>query len=232
MSLEDERIQYAIAHTEVLRGPRQTLTTFGTTNIYYYLVTEPAYKELVGGEEETVVREGRVLSERPRVVTPYYLSNVEGFSEQARRYLGMLMGEHGPHVPGLLYGYRNEPKQVNIVTSDMRSVVRRLEEEIDKQGNPLTTIIKGVDELWDVSLMKFIFEMTKYSLSSNVSEFGRRGLLEVDNRGVPADARLSIEQFFALVKRGEADPSALKVELDRWGLFDEYEDRFFSLFGK
>jgi hypothetical protein len=28
------------------------------------------------------------------------------------------------------------------------------------------------------------------------------------------------------------DPKELKTELDRWGLFGEYEDRFFSLFGK
>ncbi len=232
MSADDERIQYAISHTEVLRSPRQTLATFGTSSIYYYLVTEPSYTELVRGEEETVVREGRVLSERPRVVTPSYLANIEGFSEHARRYLEMMVREHGPHVPGLLYGYRNEPKEVNIVSSDMTSVVRRLEEEIDKQGNPLATIIKGVDDLWDVSLLKFIFEMTRHSLSSNVFELGRRGLLDVDNKGVPLDARLSIERLFTLVRNGELDPSALKVELDRWGLFDEYEDRFLSLFRK
>jgi hypothetical protein len=76
MNSDDERIAYAINNTEVLRSPRQTLATFGTTNIYYYLVTEPSYGELVKEEDETVVREGRVLAERPRVVTPSYLVNV------------------------------------------------------------------------------------------------------------------------------------------------------------
>lgn len=232
MNSDDERIEYAINYTEVLRSPKQTLATFGTTNIYYYLVTEPSYSDLAKGEDETVVREGRVLAERPRVVTPSYLVNVEGFSEHAKRYLGMIIQEYGPNSPGLFYGYKNEPKEMNIVSSDMRSVVCRLEEEIDKEGNPLTTIIKGVDELWDVSLLKFISDMTRHSLGSNVFELGRRGLLDIDRSGIPLDARRSIEHLFGLVKKGELEPSALKMELDRWSLFEEYEDRFLGLFGK
>ena len=230
MSTEDERIEYAIGQTVVLRPPKQKLTTFGTTNIYYYLVTEPSYGELVQEEGETVVREGRVLAERPRVVTPSYLANIEGFGEHARRYLQMLIEEHGPHAPGIFYGYKNEPKDTNIVTSDLDSVVHRLEERIDKEGDPLATIIKGVDELWDVSLLKFISDMTRYSLTNNVFELGRRGLLDMDSSGIPMDARLSIEHLFDLVMRGEVDPSVLKMELDRWNAFDQYEDRFLKLF--
>ena len=232
MSSYDERIEYAISNTVVLRPPKQTLATFGTTNIHYYLLTEPSYREIVKGEEETVVREGRVLSQRPRVVTPVYLGNVEGFSEHAKKYLEMIVQEHGPHAPGIFYGYKNEHITTNIVSSDIQSLVHKLEEEINKEGNPLTTIIKGVDELWDVSLMKFIFDMTRESLGNNALELGNRGLLDIDSSGVPMDARLSIEQLFDLVKKGELSPSELKMELDRWGLFEEYEDRFFRLFRK
>jgi len=230
MNSDEDRIKYAVTNTTVLRPPRQTLATFGTTNIYYYLVTEPSYSEFVESEEETVVREGRVLAERPRVVTPAYLINVEGFSDHARQYLEMMAREHGANTPGLFYGYRNEPRETNIVSSDMTSVVRRLEAEIEKEGNPLAAIIKGVDELWDVSLVKFIFEMTRYSLGSNMFEMGKRGLLDVDHSGIPLDARMTIEKLFSLVKKGELEPSALKMELDRWDLFEEYEDRFFWLF--
>ena len=228
----DERIEYAIRHTEVLRAPKQTLSTFGTTNIYYYIVTEPAYKELTEGEEETVVREGRVLSERPRVVTPSYLVNVEGFSDNARRYLEMIIEEYGPHAPGLFYGYRNEPGGMNIVASNMDSVVRNIEDAIGKEGNPLSAIIKGVDELWDVSLMKFIFDITRQSVGGNLLEMGSRGLLETDISGIPRDARQNIERLFSLVKDGELEPAVLKTELDRWDVFREYEDRFLRLFKK
>ncbi len=232
MNIDDEKISDAVRRTEILRAPRQSLFTFGTTSIYYYLVTEPAYSELINNITETVVREGRLIAERPRIVTPYYLSNLEGFSADARTYFDALIRAHGPDAPGLLYAYRNEHKGLNIVSDNLLSVVDKLNARIDKRGDPLTAIIKGQDELWDVALMKFIFEMTRNSLQDNLSQMGARGLLDVDTRGVPADARLRIEELFARVARGEADPTELKKELDRWNLFDEYEDRFLSIFRK
>jgi len=62
MDIDDEKMREAVEHTEILRAPKQSLTTFGATNIYYYLVTEPAYAELVPNTRETVVREGRVIA--------------------------------------------------------------------------------------------------------------------------------------------------------------------------
>ncbi len=231
MDAEDERIRYTIEHTEVLRSPQQTLATFGVTNIYYYLVTEPLYVELLDKKpNETVIREGRVSAERPMVVTPSYLINLEGFSQEAKRYFRLMMEEQGPYAPGLLYRYRNEPKGMTIVSEDLRSVVSKLNEKIDKEKDPLSTIIKGVDELWDVSLIKFIHELTENSLKSNITELKLRGLLEVDRSGVPREARQRIENLFELVKKGEIEPYELKRELDRWDLFSEYEDRFLRLF--
>jgi hypothetical protein len=232
MDIDDERIKYAVEHTEILRPPKQSLSTFGTTNIYYYLVTEPAYSELVENVTETAVREGRVITERPRIVTPYYLSRLEGFSPEARRYFEALVKTHGSSAAGLFYTYRNEPKELTIVSGNLPAVVDKLNAELDKGGNPLTSIIKGQDELWDVSLMKFIYEITKSSLKNNIMQMGSKGLLDIDASGIPADARVRIEELFAQVSRGELEPSELKEELDHWGLFDEYEDRFFNIFKK
>jgi len=38
--------------------------------------------------------------------------------------------------------------------------------------------------------------------------------------------------FFRKVSSGESEPHELKAELDRWNLFEEYEDRFFTIFKK
>ena len=230
MDIDDERIRYAIEHTEILRPPRQSLSTFGTTNIYYYLVTEPAYAELVKNVTETAVREGRVIAERPRIVTPYYLSRLEGFSSEARRYFDALIKAHGSNAPGLFYTYKNEPKELAIVSDKLLSVVDKLNAELDKRGDPLTSIIKGQDELWDVSLMKFIYEVTRSSLQNNLMQMGTRGLLDIDASGIPVDARVRIEELFRKCSRGEIEPRELKEELDRWGLFEEYEDKFFNIF--
>ena len=232
MQIDDERIREAVERTVILREPRQTLHTFGTTNISYYLVTEPAYSDIIQNITETVVREGRVIAERPRIVTPHYLSNLEGFSTDARKYLDTLVRTYGSNIPGLFYAYRNEPRELNIVSDNLLSVVEKLNAGIDKRGDPLAAIIKGQDELWDVSLIKFIFELTRNSVEDNIRQMGARGLLDIDARGIPADARLRIEQLFRRVSRGESDPRELKAELDRWDLFDEYQDRFLSIFRK
>ncbi|MFC2052117.1 hypothetical protein ACFLT4_05250 [Chloroflexota bacterium] len=232
MDADDERIRYTVQHTKILRAPKQSLYTFGTTNIYYYLVTEPAYSELMKNINETVVREGRVIAERPRIVTPYYLSGIDGFSSEARRYFESLLKEHGSNVRGLFYTYKNEPKELNIVSDSLLSVVDKLNAEIDKRGDPLAAIIKGEDELWDVSLMKFIFEITRGSVQDNLRQMGSRGLLNMDADGIPADARVRIDELFMKVTNGEIEPIELKEELDRWGLFEEYQDRFFNVFRK
>jgi len=225
----DERVEQAARHTEILRHPRQHLSTFGITNIYYYLVTEPVYTELVDNANETVIREGRVIAERPKIVTPYYLTHLEGFSYDARKYFEMLLRMHGPDTPGLFYTYKNEPKELNIVSDSWQLVIDKLNKEIDEKGDPMTSIIKGQDDLWDVSLLKFIYEITSRSLQSNIAQLGSRGLLGMSHGGVPIEARQRIEELFDQVAKGECSAHELEEELNHWGAFQEYQDRFFEL---
>jgi len=232
MSNGDERIQEAVEHTQILRLPKQTLATFGNTNIGYYMVTEPIYHEMEPETAETVVRRGRVIAQRPRIVTPYYLSQVEGFSQEARRYFEMLSRQEGGNAPGIIYTYRNQPQELNIIADAWEAVVDRINADIDQQGDPLTTIIKGQDELWDVSLLKFIYEITRSSYQNNIRQFQSQGMLDMDQEGVPMEARVRIEELFGRVAAGDAQPNELKEELARWGLFEEYQDRFFAMFGR
>ncbi len=219
-----DRIKYAVEHTELIRPPKQSLATFGATTIYYYHITELA-------EGINAVREGNVFAERPRIVTPAYLVNVEGFSEQAREYVQMMAREH-PHEPGVFYRYKNEPNEMNVVSGPMNEVIGKLSAHIDEQRDPLSAIVKGVEELWDVSLLTFIYHLTTSSLSANVADFHRMGWLEIDPYGVPKDARNHIEELFGQVGKNISRASELVIELNRWGLFREYQDRFFALFRK
>jgi hypothetical protein len=225
----EEKIRNAVKNTQIVRAPKQSLATFGLTNVYYYLVAEATYSELINSSE-TVIREGRVIAERPKIVTPSYLSRVQGFSPEAKKYFEMLMTEYDPNSPGLFYAYRNEPKELNVVSDNVVSVIQKLNTKIDQKGDPLASIIKGEDMLWDVSILKFIYEITSRSVGENVRQLNRQGLLKVDSSGLPADARLRIEGLFKMVEKGELEPSELKTELDRWNIFAEYQDRFLSIF--
>ena len=216
-----DRIKYAVQHTELIRPPQQRLSTFGSTTIFYHVVTGLA-------ENMSVVRDGRVIAERPRIVTPAYLINLEGFSEQARSYVSTMAVEH-PHEPGVFYAYKNEPKNMNVVSESLAQVIGKLEDRLEEENNPLSAIVKGVEELWDVSLLMFIYHLTGRALNSNVADFRRGGLLEMDSSGVPRDARIHIEGLFDLASRDVSRTPALVAELNRWNVFAEYQDRFFAL---
>ena len=214
----DERIQAAISNTYVLRFPRQQLATFGITNVYYYMITE-----LMPGVN--VVREGRVIAARPKIVTPAYLMHIEGFSGPAQRYIQMA-AEENPHEPGILYSYKNEFGEMSVVSEPLGSIVDNINRRIDNRGDPLSTIIKGVEEMWDVSLMKFTFDLTRNSVQRNFSELYGEGRFNIDQMGVPDDARDRIEELMEMSAGDPSRAAELVSELHRWNLWDSYQDRF------
>ena len=218
----DEKIKHALQHTELIKAPRRELDTFGSSVIHYYVVTE-----LVGNL--SVVRDGKVFAERPKIVTPAYLVNIEGFSEQAKKYISMMARER-PYESGIFYKYKNEPGGMDVISEPVKQVIDNLSSRVEEQQNPLSTIIKGVEELWDVSLLMFIYELTSKSVSTNMAEFNRRGLLDIDASGVPEGARNYIEELFEKASRNLSRAPELVVELNRWCLFQEYQDRFYALF--
>ena len=221
----------AVQKTRVARKPLQHLATFGTTIINYYVITEPIYSDIDELKKETVVRTGRVNSGKPEIVTPTYALNLKGFSSEAYKYLEFISDKFGVNSPGVLYQYKNEPGKINILNGSVEEVSNNIIKELNTKKDKLTAVIVGVDELWDVSLLKFIHDFTSESLVSNINEFNSRGLLQPQGQfgGVPKAAVQRIEILFNQVEFG-ADPEILKKELDRWGLFDHYEERFLNLF--
>lgn len=240
----DERIRYVFEHTEILRRPKQLISTFGSSVIHYYVLTEPVYSEFTKDNLETVVREGKVSWYQPKLLTPSYMFRIEGFSNEARKAFETLASQY-PDLAGILYKFKvnKELDEMNFVSGPLLTVAENINNEIDKKGDSLCAVIKGVAGLWDVSLSKFILDMMVRSVySAQIPDFKRRGFVDVnqigqaiiskDRYGVPVAAREEIVKLFKLAEKGELEPVKLKEELDNWGLFEYYQDRFFNLFKK
>lgn len=215
--------------TMVVKLPKQMLASFGTTVVTYNMVTRPIYEALDGDKrkEESVLRRGTVKAEPPQIVTPGYLSRTQGFGAEAEEFMREMVRNGQADDPGILYTYSNELVQTEIVSNRPEEVTKRISNEIDQHSRPLEAVILGVDELWDVSLMKFIFDLTNQSASANARDFSNTGRLKVDD-GVPMDARIRIENLFTEMQNGNLDPTVLHQELEAWQLFDQYQDRFFQ----
>jgi hypothetical protein len=238
----DKRIQYAFENSKILKWPKQLLSSFGSSEIHYYVLTEPVYQEFSKNVTETVVREGKVSWFPPQLLTPDYILRIEGFSDEARSAFSSLAKEM-PDLASILYRFhfKREVDSMNFVSGSLESVANKISRDIDKRNDHLAAIIKGVVDLWDISLSKFILDMmTRSAHQSQFPELRKRGLISYnqfgqqvisrDTQGIPVVAKKEIESMFDMVKNGDMEPKDLKKELDRWGLFDLYQDRFFDLF--
>jgi hypothetical protein len=243
MKIED-KIRYVIDNTLVLRQPKKLLSTFGSTTIRYFIVAVPMYTDFEGSDpsSETVVREGKITWEVPKLLTPAYIMRMEGFSNEAKKAFEILANEN-IDLAALLYSlkFKKDSEKLDIVTSSLVSVAEKIEKDIERSKDPYSAIIQGIDEFWDVSLSKFVQELiTKSAYYSQIPDMRKKRIIEVgadgyplmakDDYGVPIAAKIEIEKLFKLVSNGEVEPLVLKEELYKWDLFELYQDRFFSLF--
>lgn len=209
---------YAVNNTEVLVHPARHLETFGVTLIDYHLVSE-----LMDSTQKVRVREGRISALRPHILTPQAFSEVvlEGFTEaQCHPYLDWLR-RHGEDVTILKYGFTLRKEEIHeyLITDSAAAVADRIRADLLQRNNPLSALLLGVDEPWEVCLLKLMVDMTRRSAPLNFRE------LQDD----PEGARHEIEEQFRAAELNPALLGRLADTLQRHRLMREYEDRFFAL---
>ena len=224
MNLFDE----VMKNTQVVLTPKSLISIYNQTKVRYHIVTEPSYQEDSHKySEESVIRHGVVTAQNPKVITSDFLYRMSGFGDEAKSYLKELNKVFDRNEPALLYSYKNESTDLEIVSGNPFEVSERIKNRlVNKSDNH--TVIRGVNSLWDVSLFKFIFDYTKQSSKANFDELNKSGLLEIKN-GIPSSERKRIEGLFKLAKEGKVRFEDVHKELDEWGLFEEYQDQFFSI---
>ena len=165
--------------TKVLHEPDHRIQTFGETRFEFQLLSEPM--DQVG---KVRIRTGEVEAMKPRILRPepYRDVELEGFDESARaRFDAMVekFKEQGRDLAFLQYGFRFKRGAVNeeLVQEPIVSVRERVLDEIRRTGNPARAIIEGVDDTWEISILKFSFEMILRSHEINAFDLKRKGLI-------------------------------------------------------
>lgn len=217
---------YAVNNTEIVVAPKRHLETFGNTLINYTLVSE-----LMDSVGRVRVREGRMQAMRPQIITPSAYSNMllEGFGAEAERYLEWLR-DHEDQVRILRYGYslKQESFSEQVVTDAIDSVINRVKEATVGKSDPFRAVVKGVDSPWDVCLVRLFWKTVQDSAQSNIRELSERRLFEMRD-GIPAAVSEEVDQAFAAAEKDAALLKPLGKLLQDKGLFEHYQDRFFSL---
>jgi len=173
--LDEASFQYAIENTQVIQAPERRIDTFSTTSFRFYLVSE-----LMDSVGQVRVRDGRLHAERPQIIAPGHLQRLllEGFGEKAERFMDWLQS-NSSHLAILKYGFQFRKTDVSehIAHNSVEEVIQKIKEQIDYSEDPLSAIILGVDEGWEVCLLKFAADMIQESSVGNMGDFRKRGLI-------------------------------------------------------
>ena len=168
-------IQYALENTQVLHEPDRRIDTFGSTKFEFQLVTE-----LMDSVGAVRVREGSIEAEKPLILRPQLNGDFdfEGFGPEVSAF-GDFLRENMHRLAVLKYGFkfRKTDIQEQIVHESMEDVCGKLLANVRADGNPMRAIIQGVDDTWEVCLLKFTVEMIEKSQNINLFDFKRRGML-------------------------------------------------------
>jgi hypothetical protein len=173
--VKQDDFQYAIENTRVIVAPERQIASFGSTSFRFYLISE-----LMDQVNEIRIRDGRIHAERPQILTPEHYCRLllEGFGEKAEKYVELLR-ERTRDMAVLRYGFQFRKTDVveNRVRDTMDAVVERTRRQVEHSEEPLSAVIQGVDDAWEVCLLKFTIDMIERSSGGNLGDFRRRGLV-------------------------------------------------------
>lgn len=173
--MTEDDFQYAIENTQVILAPERQIATFGSTSFRFYLISE-----LMDRVNEVRVRDGRIHAERPQILTPEHYCRLllEGFGEKAERYVEQLR-ERARNIAVLRYGFQFRKTDVTEKTTrdSIDTVIAQTKSQVEHSEEPLSAVIQGVDDAWEVCLLKFTIDMIERSSGGNLGDFQKRGLI-------------------------------------------------------
>ncbi len=228
MTIRHDDIWYAARHTRIIHRPDKKVETFGETSVHYFLVSE-----LLDSVGQVRVREGLIEARRPRLITPGYLIRrlTENFGREAERY-GEWLVASGEAVRLLEYGLSFNKRECSeqIVAGDPATVAGNILKEKNAAADDAYGLIIGVDDLWEVSLLRFASQLIQESLPRNLQELAGRGLLDASGQSeIPAGIRVEIENDFHAARGNRKKIKQLGRKLQEFGVFREYEDRLYRM---
>ena len=173
--IRKDDFDYAIENTQVIVAPERQIATFGSTSFNFYLISE-----LMDRVDRIRIRNGKIYAERPQILTPEHYCRLllEGFGEKAQRYVDQLR-ENLRNIAVLRYGFQFRKTDVTeeTIRDSIDAVISRTKRRVEDANEPLSAVIQGVDDAWEVCLLKFTIDLIERSSGGNLGDFRKRGLI-------------------------------------------------------
>ena len=156
----------ALKQTEIIRFRLQPLHTFEATHLPYVFLAESSVN--LG---DTVVRKGEVMVDKPSIVLPSDLPQLEGFdfeqeSKLNQDLLTTFLLVRGVRFPS--FKYQNKTQSLDLFEGRLKAAIDRYGREFHQEENISTGLIVGPEDCWQFSVMIFICMQVQRSADSDI----------------------------------------------------------------
>ena len=140
-------------------------------------------------------------------------------------------GKHNYNLRIIEYGlrFRKDDHSQETVQGNIEEIAEQVATDARRLTTDVGAVVIGVDDHWEVSLLQFVSGLVKRSMPHNARQMAGRGLLDLSS-GTPNAVRVEIESDFREAETNLDHVRRLGDKLRSYGLFEEYEDRFFALY--
>ena len=144
----------ALKYTEIIRPRVKPLNTFKTTHLTYVFLAESSVNE-----GDCVVRKGEVLVEKPSIILPPDLPQLEGFDfkDVSRQQQDMIINfflVRGIGFPSLKYN--NKTYSLDIYEGRLSQAIEKHTHELQKEENVTSGLVIGPEDCWQYSILIFV----------------------------------------------------------------------------
>ena len=144
----------ALRETDIIRSRVQSLQTFQETHVPYVLLSASSINP-----GDTVVRRGEVVVDRPSLILPPNIPQLEGFSLEGfnlfdqENMINFLL-VRGITVPSLKYD--NKTHSLDVFEGDVQAAIGHYGNSLQRQENTVAGLLTGPEDVWPFSLLIFI----------------------------------------------------------------------------
>jgi hypothetical protein len=168
----------ALKETQIIRSRVTSLQTFQATQVPYILLSESTINQ-----GDTVVRRGEVTVDRPSLILPPNIPQLEGFdledspSFDQESMINFLL-IRGVSMPSLKYD--NKTHQLDVFEGHLDKAVKFYLSELQQKENVTSGLLIGPEDVWSFSLLIFICSQiarnSEVDLRRLMEEFRKREL--------------------------------------------------------
>ena len=144
----------ALKSTDIIRSRVSALQTFNETRVPYIFLAPSSVND-----GDTVVRKGEIVVEKPSLILPPNIPQLEGFEldttlgADANSMFHFLL-VRGISLPSLKYN--NTTHTLDVFEGNVDKAIKFFHQELIQSENVTTGLVTGPEDLWEFSILIFI----------------------------------------------------------------------------